>query len=42
MAKVLEDALAKAQGFICKAQDKKRRDIDPHYCTVDFGVGDKV
>jgi len=42
MAKVLEDALAKAQGFIRKAQDKKRRDVDPHRRAVDFGVGDKV
>ena len=42
IAKVLEDALAKAQELICKAQDKKRRDVDPHRRAVDFRVGDKV
>ena len=42
IAKVLKDALARAQGFIYKAQDKKRCNIDPYYYTVDFRVSNKV
>ena len=42
MAQVTEDAVAKAREFLSQAQDKKRRDIDPHCRPVDFAVSDLV
>ena len=38
----MHKAIEYAQGCMGRAQDKKRRDIDPHRRLIDFEVGDKV
>jgi hypothetical protein len=42
VVKKLQEAWETARTIMKEAQDKKRRDIDPHRREVDFNVGDRV